>query len=499
MTLPPRILLHVGQAKTGSTALQNFLDRNHEALAAQGVLFPRSVLRRSNPADPSRTPGHLDLLGQLRRGEKSPLEDELAAHAGRIGTLVLSVENIFHHPDSAAALGRWMAGARVELLAVLRDQISWAQALHYEQVMGGINCSTRPLGRFVEEGLASGIYAYDAMLERLAATLGAQAVHVLDYGALSGGTALIGRVLDLIRPGLDLDRSGMAARVNVSVHVPEAIEAMRRLNPLAALMPQERRFLFAREMRRLVAEGVERGELADALLWMPDPQRRDLAQAAARANRAVAARHPGLAGFGPGPELTAAPPARPDPVRTARLAGAALEQLLDLAGPALPGGTAPLDMPLSAAELRLVLEAAGEAGAVLLGRADLLAVLLAGQPGRLVQAPEPDAARRAAFLRETGRLALPSGIVVWPGLKRGGMPVRAPDLVVAGPGTPPGARDAVLGRALRNPRACRVVLADPDACEAGRALAAQGRQEGSAGRLTLWRLPRRAQQGGPED
>lgn len=499
MTLPPRILVHVGQAKTGSTALQNFLDRNHEALVAQGVLFPRSVLRRSNPTDPSRTPGHLDLLGQLRRGETTPLEDELAAHAGRIDTLVLSVENIFHHPDSARPLGRWLAGARVEMLAVLRDQISWAQALHYEQVMGGINCSTRPLGRFVEEGLASGIYAYDAMLDRLADTLGAQAVHVLDYAALREGTALIDRVLDLIRPGLDLDRSGMAARVNVSVHVPEAIEAMRRLNPLVALLPQERRFLFTRAMRAQVAEGVAAGDLADALLWMPDPQRGQLARLAAEADRRVAARHMEGAAFGPGPALTRAPPALPDPARTARLAGAALAPLLDLAGPALPGGEAPLDLPLGATELRLVLDTAADAGAILLGRADLLAVLLAGQPGRLVQAPEPDAARRSRFLREIDRLALPSGIVVWPGLKRDGLPLRAPDLVVVGPGTPPGARAVVLSRVLRSGRACRVLLADPDSCETGRAVTAQGRAEGAAGRLTVWRLPRRTPQGGADD
>lgn len=490
MTLPPRILVHVGQAKAGSTALQNFLDRNHDALVAQGVLFPRSILRRSNPTDPSRTPGHLDLLDQLRRGETSPLEAELAAHAGRIDTLVLSVENIFHHPESARALGAWLQGRQVEMLAVLRDQISWAQALHYEQVMGAINCATRPLARFVEDGIASGIYAYDTMLERLAGILGAGRLHVLDYAALKDGTALIDRVLDLIRPGLTVDRSGMGDRVNVSVHVPEAIEATRRINPLVALMPQDRRFGFAKALRAHVAQARAEGRLDDATLWMPDPARRNLAALAEPGNRRLAQRHMGGAGFGPAAALTTAPPALADPARTDALVAAALEMLVPLLEGAAPGGEAPLDLTLTGAELALVLDAAQGPGAILLARADLLAVVLAAQSGRLVQAPEADAARRVALVRVLDPLALPSGIVVWPGLKPGGLPVRGPGLIVVAPGTPPEARAVVLGRAARSTRACTLLLADPDSCETGRALMARGHVTASAGRLVRLLLPR---------
>jgi hypothetical protein len=498
MTLPPRILVHVGQAKTGSTALQNFLDRQHDALVAQGVLFPRSVLRRSNPNDPARTPGHLDLLGQLRRGERSPLEDELAAHAGRIDTLVLSIENIFHYPASARPLGRWLKGRQVEMLAVLRDPVSWAQALHYEQVMGGINCATRPLERLVEDGLDSGIYAYDTMLDRLADMLGAGTVHVLDYARHRDGSALIDAALALIRPGLTLEDETRTARVNRSVHVPEAIEAVRRLNPLVARLPQAARFDFAHAMRTHVETERAAGHLADAALWLREPVRGQLARLAAAQNRLLARRMPdGLAPDLPA-DLAHGTPAEPDPARTAALHGAGLEMLARLWAATPPGerqGDEAADLlpfDLTAEELRLVLQGAAGPGAILLGRADLLAVLLAGVPGRLVQAPEADADRRLRICAHLDALALPSGVLVWRGLRPGGLPLRTPGLVVVAPGTPEDARAAVLDRVARSPRALRLLLADPQGCEAGRALAAQGRLAGQSGRLADLRLPRLA-------
>jgi hypothetical protein len=81
-------------------------------------------------------------------------------------------------------------------------------------------------------------------------------------------------------------------------------------------------------------------------------------------------------------------------------------------------------------------------------------------------------------------------VLVWPGLRPEGLPVRTPGLVVVAPGTPPEARAAVLARAARSPRALRLLLATPQGCAAGRALAAHGRLAGQAGRLADLRLPR---------
>ena len=39
----PRIILHFGSSKSGSTTLQYFLNGNRDALLSKGVLVPRSV------------------------------------------------------------------------------------------------------------------------------------------------------------------------------------------------------------------------------------------------------------------------------------------------------------------------------------------------------------------------------------------------------------------------------------------------------------------------
>jgi hypothetical protein len=494
VTLPSRIVVHVGQAKTGSTALQNFLDRNHEILLSQGVLFPRSVLRRSNPTDATRTPGHLDLLGQLRSGETSAIEEELAACAGKIDTLVLSIENIFHYPDSARPLGKWLAGRQVEMLAVLRDPLSWAQALHYEQVMGGINCITRPLERFVEDGISKGLYAYDTVLDQLKDILGASQIHVLDYARHRDGSALIDAAQTIIHPGLSLESETRKTRVNTSLPVPEAIEATRRLNPLVVRLPQALRFEFAHGMRQHVDKERAAGRQTDAVLWLRDPQRRQLAQLAATQNLHLARRM--LDGKPPALplELTHDTPHVSDPARVADLHGAGLDMLVRLWAATPPDDRqssatdTTLAFDLRADEMQLVLKAAEGAGAILLGQADLLAVLLAGAPGRLIQAPETDPDQRMSLRARIDALALPSGVVIWPGLQPDGYPARTPDLIIVGPDTPPEARACVLRHATQTPKALRLLLANPDACDTGRALASLSSGLKRAGRFIQMHL-----------
>lgn len=70
-----------------------------DAMLAQGILFPRSIMKRNNPFDHSRTAGHLLLLHGLKGdGIMQAFRQELASHPHH--TLILSIENMFSdQPD----------------------------------------------------------------------------------------------------------------------------------------------------------------------------------------------------------------------------------------------------------------------------------------------------------------------------------------------------------------------------------------------------------------
>lgn len=249
--LPEHVILHVGQAKAGSTAIQNALDANRDALLEQGVLFPRSVLRRSNPADPSRTPGHLDLLNQLLDKKADAFEKEIDAHFPRASTLVLSIENLIHIGATQArvkALGARFAGSKVSLIAVQRDPVDWYQAFYYECVVGGISQTTEPLHSDLATMVSSGVFDFSKRVQDLAKVLNASSIQVLPFISEDAPT-LLERFLDAA--GLELpDASALSrARVNVSFTTRPVVETHRWLNLFLGTMSREESLTFSQDMK----------------------------------------------------------------------------------------------------------------------------------------------------------------------------------------------------------------------------------------------------------
>lgn len=115
-------ILHIGTARTGTTSIQAFMHENRAALAARGVIYPRSVGLRNHRKLPvlaydaarrddfTRTHG-LDTdqrLADFQAKTLAELRQELrrAAEADRV---VLSSEHIHLRLSTAAELGRLRA------------------------------------------------------------------------------------------------------------------------------------------------------------------------------------------------------------------------------------------------------------------------------------------------------------------------------------------------------------------------------------------------------
>ena len=157
-TLAPlrRIVLHVGQTKAGSTAIQNYLDTQRQALGSRGWLVPRSLFMRRNPFDPGRTPGHFGLITGLRKNDMEAFEAELDASGCE--NVVLSVENLFgdQPDDMLIRIGSYLKNWRVEVLAVLRSYPDWAASRYVEEVMNGYDRGTLQMNAFMAELAAKG-------------------------------------------------------------------------------------------------------------------------------------------------------------------------------------------------------------------------------------------------------------------------------------------------------------------------------------------------------
>ncbi len=139
--LPPRILLHVGGMKTGSSALQNWFELNRAALLSQGFLYPATGTFRETGLRSDRNPGHALLVSALLQpGRRSAmlgaLHEELAALPLPPHTLLLSAETI-------VAPGLWMngqgigrltavLGAGVEVIWLHRAAPGWIDSIHRE-------------------------------------------------------------------------------------------------------------------------------------------------------------------------------------------------------------------------------------------------------------------------------------------------------------------------------------------------------------------------------
>jgi hypothetical protein len=88
-----KIVLHIGHGKTGSSAIQSALARNHELLKSAGILYPEgrtSELARRGEV----TSGNIEIENWFE-GQVIPI----ARAADRYSTILFSNENLFHAFD----------------------------------------------------------------------------------------------------------------------------------------------------------------------------------------------------------------------------------------------------------------------------------------------------------------------------------------------------------------------------------------------------------------
>jgi hypothetical protein len=135
-----RIILHAGTEKTGSTALQVFLETHTATLLERGLFYPPTG---ENFPRTGRFPKHRAVLEALIAAEEgrasAVLATVLAACPASAGTLILSDETLFGdwpHVSGAgrAALRRLAAEVDLEVWVWFREPAAYARSLYVQML-----------------------------------------------------------------------------------------------------------------------------------------------------------------------------------------------------------------------------------------------------------------------------------------------------------------------------------------------------------------------------
>jgi len=270
MTFRRRVIFHVGQTKAGSSSIQNYLEAERHALLERGWLFPESVMLRHNPYDKNRTPGHLKLLSFLKNKNLSKFEAELDANP--TAKVLISIENLFSdQPDDVLSLlGEYFENWDVEIVSVLRPQLTWLRSRYIENVLSGFRSSTETFHTFVRNSVNSGTLDYNGRLDHLRRMLRARKVTAL---RIEGGTQpMLPHFLTAL--GIPETDSVHAKNAHYNRRENEAflVEAKRRLNSLIKRLTVVERLKLEHEMRQRAQQMIaEAGFLSDSQFTMRVP------------------------------------------------------------------------------------------------------------------------------------------------------------------------------------------------------------------------------------
>ena len=235
----PRLFLHVGTHKTGTTAIQKFAANNRRPLERQGLMYPLyGGPRKANES-------HLALFHRLA-GDKSPIRQAAVpaiieawvdrARRSQLDVL-LSAEAIWRHqlaPQSSSARGgnTWADRRRrylqtvadalsdfdIQVVMVLRDQDSFITSNYCEHIQKKTKPSELDFGAFCAKQQNT-VLRYRHNIELFEQVFGP--VIVMRYGDLIENGALTANFFH--RLGVNTQRMRTVGRVRRSLSIPEAL------------------------------------------------------------------------------------------------------------------------------------------------------------------------------------------------------------------------------------------------------------------------------------
>ncbi|MEA1052141.1 glycosyltransferase [Lamprobacter modestohalophilus] len=253
----PRIVIHIGATKTGSTSIQSFFEMNRPAMMRQGVYYPeRGLFWQESRAH--KQAGHAT-FGREAVLEKSALrqhvESAVMLAEGQIHTIVLSSEAFFLN-DKTVKLASHFSGYPVQIVVYLRRQDEWLNSQYAEFVAGGaVNRVDCPVEEWIKADITRERIDYLSKIKLWEAAVGREntRIGVYDRNALKDGDIIsdflfltgLGQLVCLPRPEKD--------KSNIFPYGSAHVELMRHFNK-GPWKDRESYFAFINEVDQGVAQ-----------------------------------------------------------------------------------------------------------------------------------------------------------------------------------------------------------------------------------------------------
>ncbi|MDO6727350.1 hypothetical protein Q4544_10430 [Cognatishimia sp. 1_MG-2023] len=224
MTDRPRLILHIGSQKTGTTTLQGFLKTQTEPLAEAGLHYVQAG--RTNIA-------HNSVIPSIRKGHGEAVGEDILAELSqnRDKTCFISSE-MFFRPDIARFFAKHLPAAlriKSKVIVYLRRQDKYAEAMYKQRVKNGRYQGT-------PEEYAAGLthLDYGQILSHFGATFGSRnlIVRPFERALFPGGDVLQDFAQHSGIPAdLAANYSYPSANGTLSKEVSEQLGALKRRNP----------------------------------------------------------------------------------------------------------------------------------------------------------------------------------------------------------------------------------------------------------------------------
>lgn len=199
-----RVILHIGQPKTGSSAIQDYLEENRYDFALRGVMYPVTGVNRDHGERYMRSAGHAAFMRSILNSAEQPdlletfkthLAYEIENQPSKPHTIILSSESILSHLFTEYAFGGTISeriskitsslGFKdIEVVAAFREQQSWLRSLYKEVISSMHNrMFTSPREFYAKvEGLRLLDYGY--LQDEISKAPNVTATHFGDYSDL---------------------------------------------------------------------------------------------------------------------------------------------------------------------------------------------------------------------------------------------------------------------------------------------------------------------------
>lgn len=227
------IFLHIGLDKTGTTTIQVACDVARDALAAEGVAYPKSPIFGSHHLDFARQFGFswTDVSAAPPLLKRAP--EYRLPHICNARSLVLSTEHFVYCADGAhvRSLKQWFEHffpqAKVIVVLFLRNQVDWFISCFSESIKWGIKTNTLDYYKDFFHRVD-----HHALVSHWASVFGRENLRIIQYESFQGDVLpLFFKIVQLSDVSLALAQQRLPEFVNRAI--PDfVLETIRCSKPM---------------------------------------------------------------------------------------------------------------------------------------------------------------------------------------------------------------------------------------------------------------------------